>query len=149
MLEYGIGSTEVKGDENESIAEIPQNRTLMIERLTEDAPIGPEIIHGLKTVEDVFEKFSPTIDVEFENNDGTTQTDKLMFENLGDFGVKGIIRQSNFLQELDEQKTQFHQIVKQLKKNKILRKALSQQDTKEAFLTAIYSMIKELDQVNK
>lgn len=145
MLEYGIGSTEVKSEASESISEIPQNKTLLIESLTNDAPVSPDLIHGLTTIDDVFKKFNPSLEIDFEDSEGATQTDKLIFGNLGDFGVKGITRQSKFLKSLDEQKNQFYQIVKQLKKNKLLRKTLSQKETKEALLTAIYSMIKELD----
>ncbi len=146
MLEYGIGSTEVKTEVSESISEIPQNRTLMIEKLTKDAPPSPEIVQNLTNIQDVFKKFNPSIEVEFEDSEGALQSEKMLFGNLEDFGVKGITRQSEFLKSLDEQKAQFYQIVKQLKKNKLLRKALSQKETKEALLTAIYSMIKELDQ---
>ena len=44
MLEYGIGGTEVKGDASEAFAEIPQNRTLLCEKLTDEPPVKPQII---------------------------------------------------------------------------------------------------------
>lgn len=34
---YGIGGNEVKIDASEGIAEIPQNRTLLVEQLTKDS----------------------------------------------------------------------------------------------------------------
>lgn len=34
MYNYGIGGNEVKVDANESIAEIPSNRTLIVQKLT-------------------------------------------------------------------------------------------------------------------
>lgn len=36
---YGIGGNEVKIDASEGIAEIPQNRTLLVEQLTKDEPV--------------------------------------------------------------------------------------------------------------
>lgn len=43
---YGIGGNEVKIDASEGIAEIPQNRTLLVEQLTKDEPVAPEVITG-------------------------------------------------------------------------------------------------------
>ena len=37
---YGIGGNEVKIDASEGIAEIPQNRTLLVEQLTKDEPVA-------------------------------------------------------------------------------------------------------------
>lgn len=37
IYNYGIGGNEVKVDANESIAEIPSNRTLIVQKLTESS----------------------------------------------------------------------------------------------------------------
>ena len=55
---------EVNVDANESIADIPSNRTLLVQKLTDEAPVSPETVYGLQTVEDVFEHFSPSVNVE-------------------------------------------------------------------------------------
>ena len=57
METYGIGGTEVPGDASEAISEISQNRTLLIEQLTADAPFKPEIVEGLSSIDDVFNHF--------------------------------------------------------------------------------------------
>ena len=67
---YGIGGNEVKIDASEGIADIPQNRTLLVEQLTKDEPISPEVIEGLTSIEDVFGYFKPEVDIEFENAEG-------------------------------------------------------------------------------
>lgn len=67
MFNYGIGGTEVKGDGSEAFADIPQNRTLLIEKLTDNDPIKPEIVMGLQTIEQVFDQFKPEKEVEFVN----------------------------------------------------------------------------------
>ena len=143
---YGIGGTEAKGDASEAISDIPQNRTLMVEKLTAEPPIKPEIVEDLTSIDDVFKHFQPQIDVEFNDSEGVGKEEKLAFNNLADFGTKGIVAQSEFLQDLTSQKDQFFKIIKQLKSNKLLRKALDNPDTKEATLNAIYSLIKEIDQ---
>ena len=61
IYDYGIGGNEVNVDANESIADIPSNRTLLVQKLTDEAPVSPEAVYGLQTVEDVFEHFSPSV----------------------------------------------------------------------------------------
>lgn len=146
MQTYGIGGTEVQGDASEAISEIAQNRTLMIEKLTADAPFKPEIVEGLTSIDDVFNHFSPSVEVEFEDSEGVAKEEELKFNGLADFGVKGITAQSEFLKDLTSQKEQFLKIIKQLKSNKLLRKALENGDSKEAMLNAMYALIKEIEE---
>ena len=131
---YGIGGTEVKTDANEAFAEIPQNRTLLVEKLTNDPAIKPEIQKGLKTVEEVFDHYQPNVEVEFEDKDGAGSKEKLSFSNLGDFGAKGITRQSDFLNGLETEKDQYIKVVKQLKTNKIMKTAIADPEAKQALL---------------
>ncbi|MFT4204247.1 MAG: hypothetical protein QM610_10075 [Chitinophagaceae bacterium] len=141
---YGIGGNEVKTDASEAIADIPQNRTLMAEKLTKDPPVKPEIVHGLETVEDVFAHYKPQVGVDFQDADGVTKKETLNFTNLGDFGVKGITEQSAFLKDNALQKDEYLRIMKQLKTNKILKSALANPEAKQALLDAINAMIAEL-----
>ena len=71
---------------------------------------------------------------------------KLEFKGLSDFGVKGITAQSEFLKDLTNQKEQSLKIIKQLKSNKMLRKALENEDSKGALLNAMYALIKEIEE---
>ena len=146
MQEYGIGGTEVKGDASEAFAEIPQNRTLLCEKLTGDAPIKPEIVHGLQTIEDVFENYKPKVDVEFEDSEGAGKEETLSFSGLSDFGIKGITAQSDFLKGLTIEKEQYQKIIKQLKSNKLLRKTLENPESKADLLSVMYALIKELEE---
>lgn len=143
---YGIGGTEVKTDANEAIQEIPQNRTLLVEKLTDNQPIKPEIVKGLKTVDDVFEHFKPEIGVDYEDSDGVGKKETLKFNNLGDFGAKGITRQSKFLKDLSTEKDQYIKIIKQLKTNKILKAALTDPEAKEALMESIRALITEIEE---
>ncbi len=146
MQMYGIGGTEVRGDANEAISEIAQNRTLMVEKFTADAPFKPEIVEGLTSIDDVFNHFSPSVDVEFEDSEGRSKEETLTFKNLADFGVGGITAQSEFLKDLTNQKEQLLKIIKQLMSNKLLRKALETGETKEAMLNTIYALIREIEE---
>jgi len=143
---YGIGGTEVKTDANEAFADIPQNRTLLVEKLTNDPAIKPEVQTGLKTIEEVFEHFNPNVEVEFENAEGVEKKETLKFQNLGDFGAKGITRQSDFLKDLDTEKDQYVKVMKQLKTNKILKTAIADPEAKQALLDAIRALLTEIDE---
>ena len=143
---YGLGGTEVQSDANEAIQQIPQNRTLFVEKLTENQPIKPEVVKGLKTVEEVFEHYKPEVGVDFEDEDGVGKKETLKFNNLGDFGAKGITRQSKFLKDLNTEKDQYVKIIKQLKTNKILKAALTDADAKQALLESIRALITEIDE---
>jgi len=144
MAMYNIGGSEVKGDASEAMSELPQNRTLMVEKLTKDPPIKPEVVEGLKSVEEVFERFSPGVEMEFHDSEGGSRKETLRFKSLGDFGIKGITNQSEFLKTLTAQKEQNQKIIKQLKTNKLLQKALENEEYKAALLNAINALIKEL-----
>lgn len=142
---YGLGGTEVKQDANEAIQEIPQNKTLLVEKLTADTPVKPEFVEGLTTVEKVFDHYKPKVDIDLEDSEGRTVKETLQFSNLGDFGAKGITNQSQFLRDLATENEQYQKIIKQLKTNKIMRAALTDPEAKQALIQAIKSMVNELD----
>ncbi len=142
---YGIGGNEVKSDASEAFADIPQNRTLMMEKLTKDTPVKPQIVHGLQTIEQVFEQYKPAVEVEFADAEGMSRKETLSFSHLGDFGVKGITEQSAFLRDVTTQQDQYQKIIKQLKTNKIMKTALENPEAKQAMIDSIHALIQELN----
>ncbi|WP_055446385.1 hypothetical protein [Lacinutrix mariniflava] len=143
---YGIGGNEVKSDGAEAIQDIPQNRTLLVEKLTQDEPIKPEVVKGLKTIDDVFEHYKPNVEVEFEDSEGAERKETLNFKNLGDYGAIGITKQSKFLKDLSTEKDQYVKIAKQLKTNKILKTALENPEAKQALLDSIRALLTEIEE---
>jgi predicted component of type VI protein secretion system len=146
MAIYDIGGSEVKGDANEAMSELPQNRTLIVEKLTSEPPVKPEVVEGLKSIDEVFEHYSPSVKMEFHDSEGGIRKETLNFRNLGDFGIKGITSQSELLKDLTAQREQNQKIIKQLKSNKLLQKALEKEEYKTALLNAINALIKELEE---
>lgn len=144
-MNYGIGGQEVPKEASEGMADIPMNRTLMIEKLTADAPVKAQIVDGLKNADEVFAHFKPAIEVEFQKEDGSEQKEELHFKNLGDFGMKGITNQSNFLKDMELQKNEYAKVMKQLKSNKVLKTVLENPDMKAAFITALQAMAQEIE----
>ncbi|HEY2649460.1 MAG TPA: hypothetical protein VGI38_09695, partial [Puia sp.] len=145
MFNYEIGGQERKIETNEGISDIPQNRTLLIEKLTDESPLSPQIIPDLKSIQDVFAFFKPAKEVEFETADGAGRKEKLQFESLGNFGKQGITRQSTYLNELSHQCEDLQKFVKQLRTNKILRTLLENKEAKSAYLSCIQSLINEME----
>lgn len=143
---YSIGGEVVPIEAFEAFADIPQNRVLLAEKLTVNPPSRPEIIEGLTSVEEVFEHFKPQVDMDFETEEGTMRKEALRFQNLGDFGVKGITAQSAFLGELTMKREQYQKIIRQLKTNKLLKKALTDKQNKDSVINALQSLIKELEE---
>ncbi|CAA0196843.1 conserved hypothetical protein [Tenacibaculum maritimum] len=148
MYNYGIGGNEVTVDANESIADIPSNRTLLIQKLTDKAPVTPEAIYGLQTVEDVFENFSPTVQLEHKDENGAEVKETMSFKNLGDFDAKKIKENSDFLSKLDVEKEQNMKISRQLSSNRALLKALENPDTRNAIVQMLENSIEEIKQAN-
>jgi hypothetical protein len=146
MYNYDIGGQERKIEINEGISDIPQNRTLLIEKLTEEAPLSPRIIPDLKTIGDVFAFFKPEKKVDFETADGVTDTEQLHFASLADFGKQGITRQSAFLNELSHQCDDLQKFVRQLKSNRILQTLLDNKEAKAAYISCIHALLAEMEQ---
>lgn len=146
MFNYDIGGQERKGEVNEGIADIPQNRTLLIEKLTSDPPLSPQIIPDLKNVSEVFAFFNPAKEVEFETEEGSSRSEELHFASLADFGKQGITRQSAFLNELNQQCNDLQKFVKQLKSNKILKTLLENPEAKTAYMSCIRALMNEMEQ---
>lgn len=145
IYDYGIGGNEVNVDANESIADIPSNRTLLVQKLTDEAPVSPETVYGLQTVEDVFEHFSPSVNVEMQDDNGEDVLETMRFKNLGDFNADKLKENSDFLSKLDVEKEQNIKIARQLSSNKALLKALANPETRQAILDLLQN---SLDEVN-
>ncbi len=148
IYNYGIGGNEVKVDANESIADIPSNRTLLVQKLTDDVPVAPEAVYGLQTVEEVFEKFEPTVKLEHKDEEGNDVKESMTFRNLGDFDVKKIKENSSFLQKLDVEKEQNVKIARQLSSNRALLKALENPETRAAIVELLENSINEIEAAN-
>lgn len=146
MDNYSLGGSEVKTDSGEAILEISQNKTLLVQKLTQDPAVKPEVVKGLTSVEAVFGHFKPEIEVTHEDTDGVESKETLRFSNVGDFTKKGIISQSEYLKNLDAEKDQYLKVVKQLNSNKILKMALDNPEAKTALLESIHSLLAELKQ---
>ena len=132
---------------SDAIIEFPQNRTLLVEQLTDEPPAKAEVVKGLRTMEDVFKKFQPAIKHEFEDPNGQTKKETLSFGELRDFEMDGLIKNSQFLKDLKNQKEDYLKIEKQLRANKVLREAISDAGSKADLIQSLQALLKELQNV--
>ncbi|MFD2934971.1 hypothetical protein [Spirosoma flavum] len=145
MFDFEIGGNEIKPDSAEGIANIPFNRTLLAQKLTQQAPVNPEVAYGLKTVEAVFDHFKPEVEVEMESIDGMPTKETMQFRSVADFRVKEMVAQSPFLRSLDAQYQEYTQISRRLKGHRILQTSLGNPATKAALIETLQALIAELD----
>lgn len=144
MFDYGVGGSEVKVDANEAISHIQENRSLIVSKLTEEEPYTPEVVRGLKTVEDVFKHFKPSVNVQHETEDGTLIDEEFRFNTVGDFTPKSLTQNSEYLKKLSIEQEQYNKILRQLKNNKILRKILQDETTRNALVDVLKDVADEL-----
>ncbi|MDR1222184.1 MAG: hypothetical protein LBL07_04810 [Tannerella sp.] len=146
FFEYGVGGNEQRIDASEAIADIPFNRTLLVEKLTADDPIHPEKVENLETIEHVFKHFDPNVDVEFENEEGQEVVENFRFKTVADFLVKNMTANSAFLKGLSSQQEFYNKVIKQLRSNKIMQRALQNPDSKAAFVEVLQALYAELEE---
>jgi beta-xylosidase len=144
---YEIGGNPVAIEASESVAAIPENRTLLVERLTAEESINPEKVEGLSSIDQVFEHFKPQVDVEFQNEDGQQIKETFHFQNVSDFSVAKMTEQSSFLSATNTEKDFYEKLIKQLRSNKVLQRALENSESKEAFISALQQLSTELEEV--
>lgn len=145
MFNYGVGGNEIKVDANDAVQEIQGNKSLLVAKLTTDEVISPEIVTGLKTVEQVFHHYAPKVTIEHETPEGQTVKEEFRFKNLGDFTSQKMIENSPFLKGLQVDEEQYNKILKQVRVNKVLRKLLENATAKEEFAAALRTIAQELE----
>ena len=149
LYEYGVGGNEVKIDANEAIAEIPSNRTLLVQKLAEEAPLQPETTYGLETLEDVFERFQPSVELEFQDQEGNEIPEKLDFKGLSDFSAKKLKENSPFLSQLNIEREQYLKISRLLSSNKALLKSLSDEEARAEMIQVLEASLLELEDASR
>ncbi|MGN6212727.1 hypothetical protein [Parafilimonas sp.] len=149
QVKPGIATTILAPDPvGEGFVEISPNKTLFVQKLTNEPPIKPEIVEDLQTVEQVFDYFKPNCDVELDREDGSTIKENFTFAGLGDFDIKNITNRSDYLKNLSLENDAYLKIIKQLKSNKSLKNVIENPETKQAFVSALKALVAELDEAD-
>lgn len=140
-----LGGNIVREESEQGITKIPENRTLMANLLTDEEPIIPEIVEGLKTSEEVFNYFRPNVDITFQNREGQPVIEHFDFRHVADFAVKTMTEKSPYLSKLSEDKEFFEKAMKSLRSNAPLLRAIANADTKAAMIIILKHFRNELE----
>ncbi|WP_159020869.1 hypothetical protein [Algibacter sp. L3A6] len=129
---------------NDGVQEIPSNKSLLIQKLTDLPPLLPEVVKGLQNTEAVFKHFKPSVNVVFDNLDKGMVKETIRFTDMLDFEVEKIVSRSDFLTELELKKRIYFDIVNKLQNNSELKELLKNKDSKTALLKKIQDLKKEI-----
>jgi hypothetical protein len=144
MFEFEIGGNEVKPEASEGINSIAFNRSLLALQLTNTEPTSPRMVEKLKTVEEVFAEFKPTVEVEFEDDKGASVKEALHFSKLSDFRVNSMIENSDYLSALAGQQQEYDLIIKRLLSHRSMQTALDNPQAKAALVDTLKALAAEL-----
>jgi predicted component of type VI protein secretion system len=144
-----IGGELVKEKGAEAIKDLQENRTMIVQKLTQSPPSKPVVVENLKNIGDVFDNYKPSAEVTFKDKDGGNISEELNFNTLADFSLDGITEQSAFLKDLNTQSEVYQLIIRELKNNNKLKKVLSDGGGKTALLKALVAIMKEIEESEK
>jgi hypothetical protein len=127
---------------------ISQNKTLYIGQFT-DAVAEPELFQEAQTISDVFAKFKPKVNVEFQTEDGEYVEEEMAFNEMKDFEINDgsgkLVNNSSFLVSVKNNIEANAKIRKQIEQNKRLRDILGNTDSKEELRNVLQDLLAELE----
>lgn len=144
-----IGGELIKEKGVEAIKDLQENRTMIVQKLTQSPASKPVIVENLKNIGEVFDHFKPTAEVSFKDKDGGNINEDLNFRSLADFSLDGLTEQSAFLKDLKMQSEVYQLIIRELKNNNKLKKVLADGGGKTALLKALMAILKEMEENEK
>lgn len=131
----------------DGVIEFPQDKTLYIDQFTDNPPIKPGEVFRPKTVADVFDHYQPEKkDVRLTNREGQIVKENFKFRSINDFDDKNLIEQSSYLHGLQEAVDAYKNIEQQLIKNKVLKRALNDDESRQNLVDALKALLAELQQ---
>ena len=139
--------SDANGNLGETLNHISANRTLIAKKLTVEEVLRPEVVHGLQTVEQIFNHYQPTLHFRFEDAAGFTRSEELRFMAIEDFSCSSIIRQSPFLTHQLAKKRIYLKLAAQLKTNPSLREVLTDANKRNAFEAMLKAMTEDLKKI--
>lgn len=148
MARKTVISKVVEENAQDGVIEFPQNRTLYADQFTDVAPNTDEDREGFKArnMKEVFEHFQPSKEgVTLTTEDGGLVYEDFQFKQIKDFEDEQLIAQSELLSEKKTKIDAYNSVIRQLEKNKTLRNALKNEDSRENLKNAIKALLSELE----
>ena len=147
MAKKTVISKVLDAEAVDGIIEFPQNKTLYVDQFTDMAPIKPGEVFQPETMEDVFEHYKPQKrGVRMLDMEGRSIREDFKFNAIKDFDDKELIKQSAYLSQQKAAMDSYKTIEQQLIKNKVLRRAFEDEDSRKHLVAALQALLAELDQ---
>ena len=137
--------------EEDRIVDIPDNKTLYADQLTEDAPNG-EDREGFqaKDMREVFEHYQPSKSgIGLVTEEGGTIYEGFEFRSIQDFEDKQLISQSELLSKESDKIEAYDSVIRQLEKNKSLRTTLKDPAARGNLKDALQALLAEIEAAEK
>jgi hypothetical protein len=142
-----LGGVIIDEGTSEAIKLLHDNKTAIVSKFTADS-MSQAPVEGIQKLQEAFDHFQPQVDITHTTEEGQEVNETLNFTSLSAFTIKGMIEQSEFLQELKGKEDDYQTLIKRLMTNKVFQKLLADPAGKAAFLEALNAMIVELDDVD-
>jgi predicted component of type VI protein secretion system len=127
---------------------ISQNKTLYIGQFT-DAVNEPELFQEAQTIQDVFQKFKPEVNVEFQTESGDFVEETMSFNEMKDFEVNNgsgqLVQNSSFLLSVKNNIDANAKMRKNIEQNKRLRDIIGNTESKEELRNVLQNLLDELE----
>jgi len=130
----------------DGIIEFPQNKTLYVDQFTDMAPVKPGDVFQPETMEDVFNFYKPEKkNVQMLDLEGKPVKENFKFNAIKDFDDKELIKQSPYLAQQKSAVDSYKTIEQQLIKNKVLRRAYENEESRKHLIVALQALLAELE----
>lgn len=137
---------EAREEANAAIAELPTNRTLYMGQFTQRAPTKPEMVYELETMDDVIDRFQPSVKAEYQTAEGGTVNEQTDFNSLGDFNPDRIVERSDYLNGLSQKSKDHRKFAQRLQSNRPLQGTLQDPEKKAAYITVLKHLLQQLEE---
>ncbi len=132
------------------VSPIDSNKTLMVDQYTSDVePGNPELVEDIRTIDDAFAHFKPSVEVDFIDEDGGSVNETLNFNELRDFEAQGgkgrLVSNSKFLSGVKQQIDVNAKIRKSIEQNRKLRDILKDSSSRAELKEMLQAMLDELE----
>ena len=146
MAKKTVISKVLDAEAVDGIIEFPQNRTLYVDQFTDMAPIRPGEVFQPETMEDVFEHYQPEKrNVQMVDLEGRPVKENFKFNAIKDFDDKELVKHSTYLGQQKAAMDSYKAIEQQLIKNKVLRRAFEDEESRKHLVTALQALLAELE----
>lgn len=127
---------------------ISQNKTLYIGQFT-DRVTEPELYQNATNINQVFEHFKPSVEVDFQDEGGDIHEETIRFNEMKDFEVNNgngqLVTNSSFLLDLKSNIDANAKMKKQIEQSKRIRDILGSKQSKQELREVLQYLLDELE----